>query len=75
MRRQRINIKVKEGDTCPWCKSGMIIKRNGPYGQFYGCTNYFRCSFSVRIIDSSERQAINLERQADEILKKNNYGL
>ncbi len=29
----------KETWTCPWC-GGQLRKINGPYGEFYGCSNY-----------------------------------
>ena len=30
---------------CPKC-NGSLIVRNGPYGKFYGCTNYPTCKFT-----------------------------
>ena len=29
----------REKWECPFC-GGRIIKKNGPYGEFYGCSNY-----------------------------------
>jgi DNA helicase-4 len=29
---------------CPSCKTGTLIKRKGPYGAFFGCTNYPLCN-------------------------------
>lgn len=31
---------------CPKC-GGQLIKRNGKYGSFYGCSNYPNCKFTV----------------------------
>lgn len=32
---------------CPRC-SGQLVKRKGRYGQFWGCSNYPRCKFTLR---------------------------
>ncbi len=29
----------KEAWSCPWC-GGQLKKISGPYGEFYGCSNY-----------------------------------
>ena len=33
-----------EQGKCPWC-GGTLVKRNGKYGSFYGCSNYPQCKF------------------------------
>jgi len=35
----------KEPYTCPLCDAALLL-RQGPYGPFYGCTNYPRCRFT-----------------------------
>jgi DNA helicase-4 len=30
---------------CPSCKSGMLILRDGAYGNFFSCSNYPRCDY------------------------------
>ena len=37
------NKKIESG-ICPRC-NGVLIERNGPYGRFWGCSNYPRCKF------------------------------
>ncbi|MDD6393178.1 MAG: topoisomerase DNA-binding C4 zinc finger domain-containing protein [Prevotella sp.] len=32
---------------CPKC-GGQLIKRNGKYGSFYGCSNYPNCKFTTK---------------------------
>ncbi|MEI0557213.1 topoisomerase DNA-binding C4 zinc finger domain-containing protein [Brachyspira intermedia] len=32
---------------CPRCK-GKLILREGKYGQFYGCSNYPNCKFTIK---------------------------
>ena len=45
------NIKrtQKEFDrgVCPRC-GGRLVERNGQYGEFYGCSNYPKCKFTLR---------------------------
>ena len=33
------------GDVCPWCGS-KLVRRNGKYGPFVGCSAYPRCRFT-----------------------------
>lgn len=37
---------------CPSCKTGTLMKRKGPYGAFFGCTNYPLCSHKEKAISS-----------------------
>ncbi|MCD8287661.1 MAG: NERD domain-containing protein [Porphyromonadaceae bacterium] len=37
--------KIRQG-ICPRC-GGSLVKRQGPYGTFYGCSNYPRCKFYI----------------------------
>ena len=39
--------KIKSG-ICPKC-DGVLIKRSGPYGKFWGCSNYPKCKFVKKI--------------------------
>jgi DNA helicase IV len=29
--------------TCPRCKEGVLVPREGPYGRFYGCSTFPAC--------------------------------
>lgn len=40
----RQNIK---SSICPKC-GGQLIQRKGKYGNFYGCSNYPNCKFTVK---------------------------
>lgn len=39
--------------VCSSC-GGYMVRRQGPWGAFYGCTNYPRCRNTVEICDSQE---------------------
>jgi hypothetical protein len=43
--KQNYNDKIASG-ICPRC-GGTLVRRNGKYGQFYGCSNYPRCRFTA----------------------------
>ncbi len=47
-RRTSEREEQKELLRCPKCNSVLVI-RNGPYGQFLGCSNYPRCKFSSNV--------------------------
>lgn len=34
---------------CPKCNSGLLTIKKGKWGEFYGCSNYPTCSFTIRI--------------------------
>ncbi len=50
MEQQYADELKKEAFTCPWC-GGYLQKKTGPYGEFYGCSNYQStgCSFKRKI--------------------------
>ncbi|MBR6803481.1 MAG: NERD domain-containing protein [Paludibacteraceae bacterium] len=39
--------RKKNSGICPKC-GGVLVKRNGKFGVFYGCTNYPQCDFTTR---------------------------
>lgn len=39
-------IKIEQ-NICPRC-GGNLVKRNGKYGNFYGCSNYPKCKFTKK---------------------------
>lgn len=38
---------------CPVCGS-VLVRRDGPYGEFVGCSNWPRCSFSKSLAEFDE---------------------
>ncbi|MEY8427237.1 topoisomerase DNA-binding C4 zinc finger domain-containing protein [Lachnospiraceae bacterium 46-15] len=38
---------------CPQC-GGSLVKRNGRYGEFYGCSNYPKCKYTLKIKKTGE---------------------
>ena len=41
--KRKTDSKIASG-ICPRC-SGTLVRRNGKYGSFYGCSNYPKCKF------------------------------
>ena len=39
--------EVVNDDTCPSC-GGKLVKREGKYGEFFGCSNYPKCRFTKK---------------------------
>lgn len=37
--------EINNKNTCPKC-GGTLVKRNGKYGEFIGCSNYPKCNFT-----------------------------
>ena len=41
---ENANIQLPEGSQkCPLCEKGIMVKRNGKNGKFWGCSNYPAC--------------------------------
>ena len=43
------NEEVINDDICPSC-GGKLIKREGKYGEFFGCSNYPKCRFTKNML-------------------------
>lgn len=65
-------MTLKAGDNCPDCKVGKLVIRSGRFGDFLGCDMYRHtgCNFIGKINPAEQKD--DLERQADEILRRNN---
>ena len=46
-RQYQQEAKIEHG-ICPRC-GGRLVLRNGKFGQFYGCSNYPRCKFTMNV--------------------------
>lgn len=40
-------IKTEDGIVCPRCQKGMLEKREGKHGAFWGCTNFPQCRMTA----------------------------
>lgn len=38
---------MKEQRVCPYCKTELVL-RHGKFGDFYGCTNYPKCKYTLK---------------------------
>lgn len=45
----RLNARIDSWSNtlnmCPQCQKGMLVRRKGKWGSFYGCTEYPRCGY------------------------------
>ena len=46
-------MEVQGEHPCPRCKQGVLVKRHGRNGDFWGCSNYPRCRMSCDDRDGS----------------------
>ena len=50
-------VKPVEGATlCPRCKTGIMVKRNGKNGEFWGCSNYPNCRMTCDDLKELENE-------------------
>ena len=40
---------------CPSC-GGVLVRRNGQYGEFVGCRNYPKCKYTQNLSDFDEKE-------------------
>jgi len=40
---------------CPSCKQGTLTVRRGPYGEFFGCSQFPACTYKMRVETSTSR--------------------
>ncbi len=45
----RLKFEVMEGDDCPHCEFGKIVKKASKYGEFYACDQFPHCAFTQHI--------------------------
>lgn len=60
--------KVDTSEKCPWCETGRLILRDGPYSPFYGCSNYPHYCNYTRKVDGKE-----IFKLAEIEVEENNY--
>jgi len=66
-KKLRIIHSVAEGDICPYCKVGSVIKRKGRFSYFLACSIFPSCSFSQALAKEKKNK---LDQLADDILSK-----
>ena len=37
---------ARSGEICPQCGQGVLVKRSGKYGEFFGCSNFPTCHYT-----------------------------
>lgn len=66
------NIKLFGEYTCPKCKRGDLVIRQGNRGKFWGCTNYPDCKFTQKIDPKkARRRALHI---LNDLMKKSEQG-
>ena len=63
---------LKEGDRCPSCEVGKLVRKNGRWGDFLGCDMYRHtgCNFIGKLEAGQDKD--DLEKMADNILRQHN---
>lgn len=49
LRVMDINGKKIATEVCPSCGTGFLVPRRGPYGNFFGCSNYPKCKQTRKV--------------------------
>lgn len=44
-----LKVRHRTGDQCPSCVNGKLLKREGRFGIFLGCSNFPRCRYVKNI--------------------------
>ena len=60
-------VRQEEPDKCcPEC-GGQLVKRNGKYGPFMGCTNFPQCRYTYDLNTSGEEKNVNADTEGKDI--------
>ena len=49
------------GESCPDCKDGKLMERDGKFGRFVACSNYPKCKFIKKSKEEEERSNTGVE--------------
>lgn len=71
MEKEQSEYYKIEGEYCPACLLGQIIKRTGPHSAFLACNRYPQCNF-ISIAKPKLSPCEKLDREADEWLEAHN---
>ena len=52
--------------NCPQCDTGVLYKRDGKFGVFYGCSNYPRCKYTTNSLANLKTKAVKPETVINE---------
>lgn len=52
-----LNGSESVSDVCPACQEGFMVKRNGRYGPFYGCSRFPRCTHKKNLNSDHRHRA------------------
>lgn len=61
----------RTGRTCPVCRVGELVHKNGKWGVFIGCTSFPKCTHTEKIAEACKNEE---ELTADAILKAHGCG-
>lgn len=48
-----ITGKVSSSEVCPLCTKGFLVRRKGPYSEFFGCSRFPKCPHKEKIRPAS----------------------
>ena len=65
-------MEVQGKHPCPRCKQGILVKRHGRNGDFWGCTNYPRCRMSCDDKNGAPDLAAAIKKKTYSNLKAKN---
>ena len=53
--------EMKNNKICPYCKTDLVL-REGKYGKFFGCSNYPKCKFTMKLMREYLPAAVRVAR-------------
>ncbi len=52
--RPQTKVDHGEGEVCPRCEDGALVRRESEHGPFWGCTNFPECHYTAQIKDENK---------------------
>lgn len=70
----RLKNKMNNQIPCTWCGS-VMVKRKGPYGEFWGCARYPHCEHAEKDFDKGFGRItpVNVPKRHSNLRGKNRF--
>ena len=71
MKNEDVNSQNGPTVPCIWCGS-LMVKKNGPYGEFWGCLRYPECKHTTKGFTKGVGRSVGVEVKRHSNLKGKN---
>ena len=71
----KVVLKQENEYKCPRCRQGVLVKRNGKNGAFWGCSNFPTCRMTCNDLEGKPNLTANITRGNNFNMYSNDYSI